>query len=145
MKKWLWALPALLLLMQFVPVNRVNPAFNPEDDYLVQAAVPGHTATLIRTACYDCHSNQTVYPWYSRLAPISFWLKNHVNEGREHLNFSTWERYAPSKQLHMLEECAEVVGAGEMPMKSYTWVHPQARLTDAQRKELVEWFSEEAY
>jgi mono/diheme cytochrome c family protein len=141
MKKWLWTIPAILLLLQLIPVNRDNPAFNPVDDYLQQTAAPEATAALIRRACYDCHSNQTVYPWYSRIAPLSFWLKNHVDEGREHLNFSLWGQYPAEKQRHKLEESAEVIGKGEMPMKSYTWAHPEARLTDAQRRALVAWFS----
>ncbi|MDX2134436.1 MAG: heme-binding domain-containing protein [Saprospiraceae bacterium] len=141
MKKWLWAIPALLVIIQFVRIDKTNPPANPENDYLSVANPPSETAQLIKTTCYDCHSNHTRYPWYSNVAPVSWLLRNHIVEGRKHLNFSEWAAYDAEKQAHKIEECAEVIGEKEMPMKGYVWMHPEARLSEAQREQLVDWFS----
>ena len=97
---------------------------------------------MLRSACYDCHSHETSYPWYSNLAPVSWWLKNHVNEGREHLNFSVWADYNAKKADHKLEECFEEVAKEGMPLKSYPLTHPEARLSEEQRAKLVTWFKQ---
>lgn len=96
---------------------------------------------LIKGACYDCHSNATVYPWYSEVAPVSWWTKHHVNEGREELNFSVWADYSLKKADHKLEECAEEVEEGKMPLDSYTWTHGDADLNEKQRELLEDFFN----
>lgn len=141
MKKWLWTIPALLVIIQFVRIDKTNPPANPENDYLSVANPPSETAQLIKASCYDCHSNHTRYPWYSNVAPVSWLLRNHIVEGRKHLNFSEWAVYDAEKQAHKTEECVEVIGEKEMPMKGYVWMHPEARLSEAQQQQLVEWFS----
>jgi hypothetical protein len=91
------------------------------------------TRELAVRACYDCHSNETAWPWYSHLAPFSWSVQDHVDEGREHMNFSEWNH--PSEHAH---EAAEEVEEGEMPLSSYTWMHPTARLDEAEREALIE-------
>ena len=89
---------------------------------------------------YDCHSNQPTFPWYANVAPISWWIKHHIDEGSEHLNFSEWGTFTPKRKHHKLEECVEMLEDGEMPMSSYTWMHNESKLTDVQRLLLVNWF-----
>lgn len=128
---------AVLVLIQLVPVDRSNPpvtaALHPE----------GEVGEVLRAACMDCHSNETVWPWYSRVAPVSIFLARHVEEGREHLNLSTFGEADLREQDHMLEEVVEVLEEGEMPLRSYALGHPEARLTDAQRRLLMDWAREQ--
>jgi hypothetical protein len=133
-------LAVVLVGLQFVPLKRDNPASDPAQDFITATQAPTEVATLLKTACYDCHSHKTVYPWYAKVAPASLLIVNHVQEGRHHLNFSTWTTYPAGKAAHKLEECAEEVGEGHMPIGNYTWLHPEAKLSDLQRKLLMEWF-----
>lgn len=124
----------VLVVLQLIPVERSNP---PESGPLViqEAAV----ADVFDRACADCHTHRTTWPWYSKVAPVSWWVVDHVEEGREHLNLSTWASLSPDDQDHKLEEWVEMVEEGEMPLPSYTWGHPEARLTDGERETLVAW------
>lgn len=141
-KKYLWAiLAAILLGIQLIRPDFQNPASDPAQDFKAIAKPPAEVAAILDAACYDCHSNQTRYPWYSQIAPVSWWLANHVREGREHVNFSSYGAYGAADQADILEESAEVVSKGEMPLKSYTWTHGAARLSDAQRKQMTDWFN----
>lgn len=94
---------------------------------------------MLNQACYDCHSNHTDYPWYNNVAPVSFWLAYHVKDGKKQLNFSDWQNYTEEKKAYMLEEVIEMVLEGKMPLKKYTWLHEEARLTEKQRDEIGEW------
>ena len=96
----------------------------------------------LKSACYDCHSANTNYPWYSNVAPISYWLADHIEEGKEHLNFSDWANYTDKKKDHKLEELVEEVKEGEMPLNEYTWTHADARLTQEQITALLTWAQE---
>ncbi|MEP2026185.1 heme-binding domain-containing protein, partial [Reichenbachiella sp.] len=94
---------------------------------------------IIKTSCYDCHSYHTKYPWYTNVAPLSWWIGDHIEEGREHFNLSEWGAYSEKKALHKLEEFYEEVEEGEMPLTSYTLIHGEASLSDEQVKKLVTW------
>ena len=136
-KKLGWVLGGLvvaLVVSQMVPVQRTNP---PADGPLTLPA--GEVGEILRGACMDCHSHETVWPGYARVTPIKFLLANHVSEGRQNLNFSTWGSQTPERRGRKLEEIVEVVKSGEMPMATYTWMHPAARLTDEQRSALTAW------
>jgi hypothetical protein len=103
-------------------------------------ALPGgEVGQILKAACMDCHSHETVWPWYAHVTPVKFLVANHVDEGRRALNFSTWGQRTPDRQDHKLEEVVDMVKSGEMPEGSYTWMHPEARLTDAQRHALTAW------
>lgn len=132
----------LLILLQLVPIDRSIPEIGPEADFLVAENVPTEMATLLQSACYDCHSYQTTYPWYAKVAPLSMWIQGHVKAGREELNFSTWTSYDFDKATHKLEESAEEVLEKHMPLKSYTWLHAEAKLTDTQRDALSQWLKQ---
>jgi len=95
--------------------------------------------TLLKTSCYDCHSNNTAYPWYNNIAPISWMIANHVNEGKEHLNFSEWTLYIPEKQHKLLKKIINDVEEDEMPLSSYLIIHSNAKLTNADKELLKFW------
>jgi hypothetical protein len=129
-----YGLVAGLVLAQLVPVARTNPPVEAE----IAVADP-EVRTLLRRACWDCHSHQTVWPWYSRIAPVSWLVAYDVDEGREELNFSRFESYDATKQRKKLGELAEEVGEHEMPLWYYLLLHPEARPSDAERERLVSW------
>lgn len=141
LRNLLFGLVLLLLLIQSVRIDKKNPVSSPEKDFMAIYPAPAALQQQLIRSCYDCHSNHTEYPWYSNIAPVSWWLKHHVNEGREHLNFSDWGSYDAKKADHKLEECVEMIQEGEMPMSSYTLLHKEAQLSEEQRLTLVNWFS----
>jgi len=128
---------AIVVIIQFIPVNRVNPEVDPTKDFIAVSGIDAASASLLKSACYDCHSHESNYPWYSYVAPASLWVANHIKEGRAELNFSTWTDYTAKKKDHKLEEVGEALTEGWMPLKDYTFIHAEARLTDAQRTELA--------
>lgn len=140
MKKILVILLVAFVLIQFFQIDKTNPAPTPQMDFLNIKKTPESTAKLIRSSCYDCHSNETKYLWYANIQPVGWFLKNHIDEGRQKLNFSTFANYEPKKQAHKLDEAAEMVQKGEMPMDSYVIIHSDAKLNDAQQQELIKYF-----
>ncbi|NAY90644.1 cytochrome C [Muricauda sp. JGD-17] len=138
---------AIVLLVIFVGMQFYRPDKNVANGDYVTAfeseTQPGPEAQkILKTTCYDCHSDNTNYPWYNNIAPISYWLDDHIEEGKEHLDFSDWGNYSVKKKDHKLEELVEEVEEGEMPLKEYTWTHKEARLTEAQKKALMDWAME---
>jgi hypothetical protein len=131
-----WSAAALFvafLAIQLVPVDRTNPPVETE----VAASV--EVRSILRRACYDCHSHETVWPWYSRIAPVSWLVARDVHEGRRHVNFSTWNRLSEREQREAREESWEEVEAGRMPLWIYRPLHPSARLSEADRSALRAW------
>lgn len=142
MKRWYYILGSLAFLfiaIQFVPNDL--PAVTPdnENDIIASGLVSEELKPILVKSCYSCHSNQTEYPWYSHVAPSSWLVAKDVREGREELNFSTWTEYDLRRKLSRLEDIAEEVNEELMPMPIYTFMHPSARLTDEQRKLIVNW------
>jgi hypothetical protein len=128
---WLGALG--LVGIQFVPVERSNPAVTGE------ISPPDHVMEILRGACYDCHSNETRWPWYSRVAPVSWWIARNVRTARETMNFSEWEGLLEEDQNEAREEIWEEVEKGTMPLSDYLRMHPEAVLTEPQREALRRW------
>ncbi|MDJ0865833.1 MAG: heme-binding domain-containing protein [Myxococcota bacterium] len=123
----------LFLAIQLVPVERSNPPV------LAEVPAPPEVREVIERACYDCHSNETRWPWYAQLAPASWLLAYDVAEAREHMNFSDWKQYDEDEQRDLVEEAWEEVEEGEMPPWFYLPLHPEARLSDADRGVLQRW------
>ena len=140
MKKVLVVLVVAFVIMQFFRIDKTNPAPTPGMDFLNIKKTPESTAKLIRNGCYDCHSNESKYPWYSNIQPFAWLLKDHIDKGRKELNFSNFATYEPKRQAHKLKEAAEFVENGEMPLESYLLMHPEAKFTDAEKKEMVDYF-----
>ena len=134
MKKWLKrigvALIVVLVGIQLVPVNRTNPAIT----RAVKWDAPA-TRELAQRACFDCHSNETTWPWYGYIAPVSWRLADHINEGRAVLNFSTWDQ--PNTDL---DEVVENIEENEMPLSDFLLMHPEAKLTAAEKASLIAGF-----
>ncbi|GAB4340511.1 MAG: heme-binding domain-containing protein [Calditrichia bacterium] len=126
-----------LLLIQFIPVKRNNPT----ETAALQA--PEAVAALLQRSCYDCHSNRTHWPWYSRIAPVSWLVSHDVQEGREELNFSQWGKYDDKKKNKMLHEIVEEVEKGKMPLKIYTLMHPHAKISETDLLILRDWLKKE--
>jgi hypothetical protein len=140
MKRVIWiSIIIILIAIQLIPVNRPERNDDLSQDLIANNQLPGNISRILKTSCYDCHSNQTNYPWYAYVAPVSFLVARDVNEGREELNFSEWEMRDKSKKAKALDEMAEEVEEGEMPMKIYLITHADAGLTDQERKEFAEW------
>jgi hypothetical protein len=133
---------AALIIMQFFQIEKKNPEIDLSQDFLSINKAPEDIARLFKSACYDCHSHETTYPWYTSIAPLSFWIKGHINGGRNHLNLSTWGTYTSKKMDHKIEECIEKIGEKKMPLLSYIIAHSEARLSDSDRKNMVSWLKE---
>lgn len=147
MKKFLkWAAVALVVL--FVVAQAVRPAMtNPPVDasktLRANAQITPEAEAVLERSCRDCHSNETVWPWYSQVAPVSWLLTRDVNEGRHDLNFSEWGTYSQRKVANRLKGICEQVERGDMPLWFYLPLHPTAKLTDADKKTLCDWTKQE--
>jgi hypothetical protein len=129
------ALLLVFILIQLIPRARRNNGPAPGDaDIQRRYAVPDPVMVVLKSACYDCHSNHTVYPWYSRVQPFALFLDNHIRSGKETLSFDEFGNYSLIKQQHKFESIREQVEQRDMPLASYTWMHRAARLTDGERK-----------
>ena len=140
MKKIASIVVVLLIFIQFFKPER-NLSDDQSHHISTKYAFPEEIAAISKAACDDCHSNKTTYPWYANVQPAAWWLSNHVNEGKKHLNFSEFTIRRIAVQNHKLEEIVEMVEEGEMPLKSYTWLglHPDAKLTQDQKSKLITW------
>lgn len=137
-----WAGIVLLVLFagaQFIRPSMENPASDESLFYVNHLAVPSDIAAIITRSCLDCHSHKTTWPWYSQIAPASWLVADDVKQGRRHLNFSLWGKYAPSRQLIALTDIADEVSGGDMPLPQYLLLHPGAALDSAARKKLAAW------
>ena len=130
----------ILILVQFIKVDK-NESTDLSYDISTIYPVSNDLSQLLKVSCYDCHSNNTTYPWYSEIQPVAWWLDHHVQDGKKHLNFSEFTKSRISVQNHKFEEIIEMVEDKEMPLPSYTYLglHPQANLTDNQRDLIVNW------
>jgi hypothetical protein len=145
-KKFLKIVIAILAIafiaLQFVPNKMPENTPAGKDDLIGGGVLPENISSILRTSCYDCHSNQTSYPWYSRVAPASWLLAQDVRDGRDDLNFSEWGSYTRRHQIKNLRKIKEEVSSGEMPLKNYLIIHRNARLSAAQKGALVQWTDE---
>ena len=131
----LWRVGGLIavvgLLMQFYRPARTNPSTDPARTLWAHVAVPPETAAVLKRACRDCHSNDTRWPWYSNVAPVSWLVIDDVNHGRSHFNYSDWARYDAKESEHLLKSVCTLARKGEMPLSIYLPMHPDARLSQA--------------
>lgn len=134
----------LAALLQLKPAILTNPAVEPGQDLMADNPPPVEIANILHAACYDCHSDNTQWPWYSHVAPFSWWLVEHVEAARDELNFSEWAHDDPAYASKMWRRISKVVRDGEMPMPSYTWIHARSRLTAAQRTALADWAGQQS-
>ncbi len=147
MKKYLrWGVVVLAVAfvgIQFIRPERTNPSFDRAKDFASQPGSDSSIASILRRACYDCHSDETRWPWYSNIAPASWQVVDDVNTGRRHVNFSIWGKYPPSRRSESLDDIHDQISSGDMPLKKYLLLHPDARLTQAERDSIVAWADRE--
>ncbi len=126
-------LVVLTVLIQFVPTTHTNPPVTGEIE------APEEVMAILRRSCYDCHSNETVWPWYSYVAPASWLVTKDVRDGRKHVNFSEWDSYSAKEQKHTRKECGEEVEAGEMPLWFYVPLHPDSEMMQKDVETILAW------
>jgi hypothetical protein len=129
-----WAAGAAVVIaagIQFVRPDRTNPVTDPARSLLAQPGISREAAAVLGRACRDCHSNDTKWPWYSNVAPVSWWVIDHVNHGRSHFNYSEWTKYGPADARKLLGVSCEATRERGMPLPSYLRMHSAARLSDA--------------
>ncbi len=128
----------------FLVLQLLRPSHNqsdiPSPNHIAAAfGVPESVAVVLQRSCYDCHSNNSSYPWYSLVQPVGWWIQTHIDEGRSELNFDEFLRYPPKQQHHLLSECIEEIEGDKMPLPSYTWVHRKAALSPEEKQEFTVW------
>lgn len=129
----------ILIAIQFYPAARNLGSADGPHDIRTRLVVPDGVHTVLVQACYKCHSNHTDYPWYAGVQPIGWWLARHITEGKRDLNFSEFGTYNPRRMARKLDAIGDEVAHNRMPLRSYTWLHPEARLTAEQRKIITDW------
>jgi hypothetical protein len=139
LKKIMYVLLGALVLIQFFHPEKNQSSIPYPNDITTKYPVPATVQDVLKRSCYDCHSNNTAYPWYNNLQPVAWWLKNHVDEGKREINFNEFATYEPKKARRKLHEVAEQVEEGEMPLTSYTLIHKDAILDPAQKKIVADW------
>lgn len=138
--KWLLlGIVVLFIAVQFVRPARTNPSVDQTQTINAHLQITPPVAAILDRSCHDCHSNSTRWPWYSHVAPASWFLIDHVNSGRSHLNFSEWGKLDKREADKKLEEMCEEVSDKLMPIDSYTWIHRSAKLSDADIKVICDW------
>ena len=152
-RRWLRTIGNLLfvafIVIQFFQPDKNNNEMITQNHVMNVVKVPDTVQRILTIACYDCHSNNTNYPWYTNIQPLGWWMKDHIDQGKLHVNFSEFAllkpraggRFATKAQLQdfKLQQVAETVNDAYMPLKSYTWIHGDAKLTDGQKQILIAW------
>lgn len=132
----------LLIVLQLLPKGL--PANNSDTSYdlILNNSIPPKIESILTNSCYDCHSNNTSYPWYAHVSPVSFFVGSHIKEGREHLNFSEWEQLGKLDKAETLDDLMEEIEEENMPIKPYLLLHAESQLTASDRTELINWAEE---
>lgn len=141
MKKTLLIISIILISIQFIRPDKNREIQPTKNDITANLMIPLEIQEILKTSCYDCHSNNTVYPWYNHIAPISWLIAKHINKGKEHLNFSEWKKYNFNQKNHILDEIEEVIQKNEMPLKSYLLMHHDGTITQQEKEWLLEWIA----
>jgi len=132
------------IALQFVRPNFTNPPVVEAETVTASAPVPEEVSRILRRSCYDCHSHETQYPWYSKISPFNWFLADHIEDGRREVNFSVWNTYSAQKKVRKLDEICEQVEKAEMPLPSYLWIHWDASLSKQEGQALCEWARSES-
>ncbi len=134
------ALLVVLILLQFVrPTRNVSEQIITEKDISKKYAISESVHQILIRKCYDCHSNNTHYPWYTNVQPVGLWMQHHVDEGKDELNFSEFKTYPERKANHKLEEISDAINEGWMPLDSYLWIHKEAEINQNDRDAINAW------
>ncbi len=129
----------IVVVAQIIPVDKPATSTDTSKDLITNNDLPESVVKILKTSCYDCHSNQTVYPWYASVAPVSWLVIRDIKEGREELNFSNWETLSKMDKAKLLDDISEEVEEAEMPMPIYFITHSDAKLSEQDRQLMVDW------
>ena len=132
------------IAIQFIRPSFVNPPIVPGETLQATTEVPGDVQQILARSCNDCHSNETAYPWYSKITPFNWFLADHIDEGRHEMNFSKWGTFTKEQKMNKLDEICEVVQEGTMPLPSYLWIHRDAVLSKGDAEMLCTWAKSES-
>ncbi|MBT4915791.1 MAG: heme-binding domain-containing protein [Formosa sp.] len=141
--KILVVLISLFMVSQFLSPKKNQSGLYAVNQFFLDTNTPKEVQILLKEACFDCHSDQTDYPWYNSITPINYWLNSHIKGGKKHFDVSKWFSYSDNRKVHKLEELVEEVKERKMPLKSYTWTHKSAVLDQNQINSLVNWANRE--
>ena len=135
---------ALILLVGFVGIQFVPTDLNqsdtvPKTDFLLVNNTQENISALLHESCYDCHSNNTEYPWYNKVQPVAWFLEDHINEGKEELNFNEWDAYSNRRKNSKLKSIISQVKDDEMPLASYTLIHKDAKLSNSEKTLIIDY------
>jgi len=144
LKRTVLALAVVFAAMQLFRPDRTNPPVDAAQSVQATATVPPEVDAVIRRACFDCHSSETRWPWYSGVAPMAWGVADHVSEGRAEMNFSEWGKYPARKRIAILGKICDEVREGKMPLKQYLWLHRDATLSEGDWKAVCDWSADEA-
>ena len=138
-KKIMLVLLVALIIIQFIHPKK-NKTEGVQPNYIGNSfTIPADVKTILGKACNDCHSNNTAYPWYSKIQPVDWWMNNHVRDGKKGINFDEYTNKSLRYQYHKMEEVIEMIEDGKMPLSSYTWIHKDAILTAGEKAKLIDW------
>jgi len=140
-RKIVLGLLAVLVVIQFIRPSRNTSDRESPNEITNYYKVPADLHNVLKRSWYDCHSNNTDYPWYANIQPVGWWLQRHVNQGKRELNFSEFGSYDQKKAKHKFDEIEEMVREGEMPLASYTLIHVEAKLTAEESATIASWAS----
>jgi len=138
-KRILVFLLIVFVIMQFFGPEKNQGDMASIDAFIADTNPPQAVHETLKAACFDCHSDVTRYPWYNSITPVNYWMANHVDHGKGHFDVSKWDSYSDKKKDHKLDELIEMVEEGSMPLNSYTWTHGDARLSETQITEMINW------
>ena len=128
--------------IQFIPTTRNQSDMVPETDFMLVNNVPENIQNKLQVSCYDCHSNNTQYPWYNKVQPVAWFLEDHIKEGKAELNFNEWDSLSSRRKASKLRSIIKQIENGEMPLDSYTFIHRDARFSEAEAEEIINWVTQ---
>lgn len=128
--------------IQFIPTKRNQSNIVPKSDFMMVNNVPGDIKNKLEVSCYDCHSNNTAYPWYNKIQPIALFLEGHIDEGKAELNFSEWDTYSDRRKKSKLKSITSQIKGNKMPLTSYTMIHRNAIFSDAEKEQIIQYLTE---
>lgn len=135
---------AAFIFIQFFRPDFTNPAVNQAETLEAATQIPENVREILKRSCYDCHSNETIYPWYSKIQPSAWFLDDHIGAGRSELNFSVWNTYETRRKRRKLDEICEMAKDRSMPLPSYLWIHRDAQVSDEEINLLCQWATRES-
>ena len=128
--------------IQFIPSSRNQSISVPETDFMLVNNVPKNIQNKLQVSCYDCHSNNTQYPWYNKIQPAAWFLEDHIKEGKAELNFNEWDSLSSRRKSSKLRSIIKQIESGEMPLDSYTLIHKDAKFSEAEAEELINFITQ---